>query len=92
MHVLVRQLISQSNKSLSQISKKSGVTYSTVQRFVTDGKDIKANNLISILEALDVDVLTFIKEKTVENKIKTRIPSYISDSFKDILKGVGFGA
>jgi len=91
LNTVIRQILSDKNMSLYDLSKKSGVSYSTIQRFVTETKDIKSSNLMLIFDALNINFIELLRAEVSKKQKSEEIPVYLKQSISTILKEVYSG-
>jgi DNA-binding Xre family transcriptional regulator len=82
----IRKILSDKNMSLYDLSKKSGVSYSTVQRFITETKDIKSSNLMLIFDALNINFIELLGAEVSKQQKFDEVPVYLRKSISTILK------
>ena len=88
----VKSLINKKEMSVLELSKKSGVSYATLKRFISSDHDISSKKLILILNALEIDLVGLIASSNKEESAHKELPSYLKKSLSKFIQGVQFGA
>ena len=90
--VAIKSLISRREMSVLELSKKSGVSYATLKRFISSDHDISSKKLVLILQALDIDLSNLIAKSCKEESAHKELPNYLKKSLSKFIQGVQFGA
>lgn len=71
--------------SIKSAAFKTGVSYSSLQRYFSHENDISSEKILKILSLIDIDVEEAVMGKSVQSKIDY-LPGYLK---KSILKVIG---
>lgn len=67
------------------LSNKSGIPYSTICKFLSSGSEIGSNKLISLLNALDLDLINLITYG--DNGFLAKLPPNVQKHILNIAEG-----
>lgn len=84
---IIKNLMSKKDVNSQYLARKSDVKYSTLQRFLSSEGDISSARLIRILKTLDFDLVDALKEDGKSRKNFKSVPSYLLDSFFNVIEG-----
>ena len=83
----IKKMMLDKSVSSQTLSTKSGVKYSTLQRFLSGEGDITSLRLQKILKALDFDLINALNTQDNTRNIIQKMPSYLRSSIINVLEG-----
>jgi transcriptional regulator with XRE-family HTH domain len=82
----IRVIMSSKGMNMTALSKASGVSYSSIQRYLSDTGDLTSDNFILLLNAIGLDIGDLFNESSSASKFKSA-PKYLRNSLLKIIGG-----
>lgn len=82
----IRHILDDKGYTLRDLSRNSGVPYSSVQRYLSGNGDLSSDNFLSILKSIDLDISMLFREDAETVRFKSA-PEYLKKSLRYLTGG-----
>jgi len=82
----IRHVLDNKGISFRDLARTSGVSYSSIQRYLSDNGDLSSDNFLLILKSIDLDISILFREDAEFARFKNA-PDYLKKGFRYLTGG-----